>query len=135
MVAQLLAMTLLLGAATSFKSPSPCRYHHYQRMSSSRQLPENRRTSPTAYALSSRPKTSLRTAGIEEVWSSYLTALEADPLLVKSVTAGVILGAADLTGQAIQQAITIDTDNSSESGDESASNGVDFARFARFAFL
>jgi len=104
-------------------------------MSSSRQLPENRRTSPTAYALSSRPKTSLRTAGIEEVWSSYLTALEADPLLVKSVTAGVILGAADLTGQAIQQAITIDTDNSSESGDESASNGVDFARFARFAFF
>merc|ERR1711966_399662 len=85
--------------------------------------------------LSSRPKTSLRTAGIEEVWSSYLTALEADPLLVKSVTAGVILGAADLTGQAIQQAITIDTDNSSESGDESASNGVDFARFARFAFF
>lgn len=103
-------------------------------MSSSQQLLENRHASPAAYALSSRPKTSLRTAGFEEAWSSYLTALEADPLLVKSVTAGVILGAADLSGQAIQQAITVDADNSSEVV-ESSSNGVDFARFARFAFF
>ncbi|KAL7548485.1 hypothetical protein ACHAWF_011767 [Thalassiosira exigua] len=80
-----------------------------------------------------RPRSSLQLAGFEEAWSSYLSALEADPLLVKSVTAGVILGAADLSGQAIQQAIAA----SDADGDESASGGggVDFARFARFAFF
>merc|ERR1719287_348520 len=56
-------------------------------------------------------KTSLNLAGFEEAWSSYLTALEADPLLVKSITAGVILGAADLSGQAIQQAIASNDDD------------------------
>mmetsp|Transcript_29648 Transcript_29648/g.66537 ORF Transcript_29648/g.66537 Transcript_29648/m.66537 type:complete len:263 (-) Transcript_29648:143-931(-) len=72
---------------------------------------------------SRQPTTSLEFAGLEGAWESYLDALEADPLLVKSVTAGVILGAADLAGQAIQS-----------TNDEDA-GGVDIARFARFAFF
>lgn len=66
--------------------------------------------------------------GAEEAWSSYLTALEADPLLVKSITAGVILGAADLSGQAIQSA-------TAEEGTAASEAGIDIARFARFAFF
>ena len=70
-------------------------------------------------------QTQLHLAGVEDLWSSYLTALDADPLLVKSVTAGVILGAADLAGQSIQQSMS--------DGDSDA--GVDIARFLRFAFF
>lgn len=80
-------------------------------------------------------RTSLNLAGgFEGAWSAYLDALEADPLLVKSITAGVILGAADLSGQAIQSAVAakngVDNVNS-----DTETGGVDFARFARFAFL
>lgn len=63
-------------------------------------------------------------AGAQEAWTAYNEALEANPLLVKSVTAGVILGAADLAGQALE-AVKSDSDDSS----------VDFARTARFAFF
>ena len=60
-------------------------------------------------------------------WSSYNDALEANPLLVKSVTASVILGAADFTGQFIEKA-----NKAEEAGSE---EGVDIARVARFAFF
>ena len=60
-------------------------------------------------------------------WSSYNDALEANPLLVKSVTASVILGAADFTGQFIEKAIKGEEADSDE--------GVDIARVARFAFF
>lgn len=128
-MAQLLAFSLLFVSASSFTLPYP----QNQRTSSNLQLPENPPISAAANAASPRVKTSLGLAGVEEAWSSYLTALEADPLLVKSITAGVILGAADLSGQAIQQAIANDDD--SVSGGKSDSNSVDFARFARFAFF
>lgn len=86
--------------------------------------------SPTALSRpTARRQTSLRLGGLEEVWSSYLSALEADPLLVKSVTAGVILGAADLAGQAIQKAAA----DGGGGGSADSSGGVDLARFARFA--
>jgi peroxisomal membrane protein 2 len=39
-----------------------------------------------------------------EAWQAYNSALESDPLLVKSITASGIFGAADLTGQAIERA-------------------------------
>ena len=87
---------------------------------------------------SSRSKTSLHLAGFEEAWSSYLSALESDPLLVKSVTAGVILGAADLSGQAIQQALAAKAAGGGGDDDVASSSpppGVDVARFARFAFF
>ena len=68
---------------------------------------------------------------ITGAWASYNEALEANPLLVKSVTASVILGAADFTGQAIQRSRK-DPDAALADDDEDAS-GVDIARAARFA--
>lgn len=127
-MAQLLAVSLLfLGSpqyhsVNAFVSPHPI---SQKTTFTNPQLPES------AQSLTSRPKTSLNVAGLEEAWSSYLTALEADPLLVKSITAGVILGAADLSGQAIQQAMA----NADDSVSDSSSSGVDIARFVRFAFF
>jgi peroxisomal membrane protein 2 len=68
----------------------------------------------------------LNLGGVTEAWSAYNTALEADPLVVKSVTAGVILGAADLAGQAFQNF-------RKEEGEEASP--VDVARAARFAIF
>ena len=68
--------------------------------------------------------------GLVQAWDSYNVALNENPLVVKSVTAGVILGAADLTGQAIQA--NIDAKDGSMDGN---SSGVDLARAARFAFF
>jgi hypothetical protein len=62
---------------------------------------------------------------LQEAWTSYNNALEANPLLVKSVTAGVILGAADLAGQAIE-----DINSGKKVGQD-----INFARAARFAFF
>jgi Mpv17 / PMP22 family. len=60
---------------------------------------------------------------VVNAWTSYNIALEEQPLLTKSVTAGVILGAADLAGQAIEN----------RKRDEDAE--IDVARFLRFAFF
>jgi peroxisomal membrane protein 2 len=61
--------------------------------------------------------------GISDAWNAYNGALEANPLLVKSVTAGVILGAADLTGQTFE--------NSKSDGETT----IDVGRVARFALF
>ena len=61
--------------------------------------------------------------GAQEAWTAYNDALQTNPLLVKSLTAGVILGAADLAGQALEDY---------NSGDKTE---IDFARTARFAFF
>lgn len=63
------------------------------------------------------------TETLSGAWASYTEALSANPLLVKSITAGVILGAADLTGQTIQSAAS---DEPKE---------LDVARFIRFGFF
>lgn len=87
---------------------------------------------------SSTVTTNLHLTGLEDVWSSYLSALESDPLLVKSITAGVILGAADLSGQAIQQSLSSAKDDGDGGGGDSkggGAGGVDIARFVRFAFF
>ena len=68
---------------------------------------------------------SLRALDPMQAWEAYNGALESDPLLVKSVTAGVILGAADLAGQALEDA--------QKEGDESSE--LDIARTIRFAFF
>eukprot|EP00565_Helicotheca_tamesis_P005079 CAMPEP_0185727324 /NCGR_PEP_ID=MMETSP1171-20130828/3040_1 /TAXON_ID=374046 /ORGANISM="Helicotheca tamensis, Strain CCMP826" /LENGTH=210 /DNA_ID=CAMNT_0028395859 /DNA_START=54 /DNA_END=683 /DNA_ORIENTATION=- len=60
---------------------------------------------------------------LSAAWASYNVALEQNPLLVKSVTAGAILGAADFAGQAIERATS---DEEKE---------VDVARAARFAIF
>lgn len=76
---------------------------------------------------------------MNELWNSYLDALESNPLLVKSITAGVILGAADLSGQAIQQATSAKeiaaTEDMMTSTVGGGGGGVDIARFVRFAFF
>ena len=59
-----------------------------------------------------------------EAWDSYNAALVAHPLAVKSVTASVILGAADLSGQAIEA-----------SRDEKSDSSIDWARAARFSIF
>lgn len=65
------------------------------------------------------------TGSITGAWAAYNDALDAYPLAVKSVTAGVILGAADLAGQALER---------SKSDDEDEAK-VDVGRAARFAFF
>jgi peroxisomal membrane protein 2 len=62
-----------------------------------------------------------------EAWDAYNEALVSNPLLVKSVTAGVILGAADLAGQSFE---------SIQKGQGRVSDeayAIDWARAARFA--
>jgi peroxisomal membrane protein 2 len=62
----------------------------------------------------------------QQAWTAYNDALVTDPLLVKSLTAGVILGAADLAGQALESA---------QKGESSDDSGIDVGRTARFAFF
>lgn len=77
----------------------------------------------------------LHVAGVEAAWDSYLNVLEANPLAVKSVTAGVILGAADLSGQAIQQFMAAKGEQDSDMTGVKSNGGIDIARFLRFAFF
>jgi peroxisomal membrane protein 2 len=65
--------------------------------------------------------------GAQEAWTAYSDALQSDPLVVKSVTACVILGCADLAGQALE------AKQKEGAGQQAAA--VDFARTARFAFF
>jgi len=65
--------------------------------------------------------------GLGEAWTAYNEALEANPLIVKSVTAGLILGAADLAGQALERSRM---DEPKEEGD-----AIDVARAVRFAIF
>ena len=65
-----------------------------------------------------------------ELWEGYNTALEESPLLIKSLTAGVILGTADLAGQAVES--TRDCESIEQSNSE---GGVDVARAVRFAIF
>lgn len=61
-----------------------------------------------------------------EAWTTYNDALDASPLLVKSATAGVILGAADVAGQYLEV-----KQQEEGGGDE----WIDWLRTARFAFF
>jgi peroxisomal membrane protein 2 len=73
------------------------------------------------------PSTKLHmdTTPLTEAWTAYNNALVQDPLITKSVTASVILGAADLTGQILE--------NSKKSDDDDTP--IDPARVARFALF
>lgn len=64
-----------------------------------------------------------------EAWDSYNAALAAHPLAVKSVTASVILGAADLSGQALEAS------RADDGTDEAAVSSIDWARAARFSIF
>jgi len=56
-----------------------------------------------------------------DAWDSYNQALESNPLLVKSVTAGAILGAADVVGQLFEK--------------KDEDKDIDIARAVRFAIF
>lgn len=71
----------------------------------------------------------------QEVWESYNVALEQSPLLVKSLTAGVILGAADLTGQAVESFRDGGRTSTAANTEQPMSDGVDLARVVRFAIF
>jgi hypothetical protein len=62
---------------------------------------------------------------LQDAWIAYNNALEVSPLLVKSATAGVILGLADLAGQAIEDI----------KDGRSVGQDIDLTRTARFAFF
>ena len=82
---------------------------------------------PTAVRTRSSDTTKLQAADfVSNAWTSYNEALESNPLLVKSVTASVILGAADLTGQTLENL---------QSGTGEGSRKIDIGRVARFAFF
>lgn len=71
--------------------------------------------------------------GPTEAWDAYNTALEADPLIVKSITASVILGAADLAGQTLEKKTR--EQEAAANGASLSDNGIDWARAGRFAFF
>jgi peroxisomal membrane protein 2 len=83
-----------------------------------------RHLSPTADLFKSTTTLNL---GVQEAWTAYNDALQSDPLVVKSVTACVILGFADLAGQALQAKL--------QDGNGQEAAPVDIARTARFAFF
>lgn len=105
-----LLLGLFLPLATSFQALAPASFAS--------------RTTKTI-ATTHDTSTSLHALDPMQAWEAYNGALESDPLLVKSVTAGVILGAADLAGQALEDA--------QKEGDESSE--LDIARTIRFAFF
>jgi peroxisomal membrane protein 2 len=73
--------------------------------------------------------TRLRLASVTEAWDAYNRALETDPLIVKSVTASVILGLGDLAGQALEKV------RRGSDEDDADDVSVDWARAARFAIF
>jgi len=87
-------------------------------------------------SISAKSVTALNLVGdlgntILDSWNSYNQALENAPLITKSITAGVILGAADLAGQALENSgkeTQIDDDD-----DYKNDSSVDLARALRFA--
>jgi peroxisomal membrane protein 2 len=90
--------------------------------------PTTATSSKSIRAASSKSQLSLSPV---EVWTAYNDALESNPLLVKSVTASAILGAADLAGQAIQKATAAAASSPEMETDQEG--GIDWARTARFA--
>jgi peroxisomal membrane protein 2 len=69
-----------------------------------------------------------------EAWDAYNEALVSNPLPVKSVTAGIILGAADLAGQTFEALqATSSSSAATQQGESSKGRAIDWARAARFA--
>uniref|UniRef100_A0A7S1XVF5 Uncharacterized protein n=1 Tax=Phaeomonas parva TaxID=124430 RepID=A0A7S1XVF5_9STRA len=77
-----------------------------------------------------RARAAAPTMGVEGLWEGYLGLLAAQPLLTKSVTASVIIGAGDSAAQAIELA-----KKSEEGATTEGKNGLDIVRIARWAFF
>jgi hypothetical protein len=104
--------------------PSPIQSTSRRNISSSRRIPGSRGCSTKLSAIDQ----------VSALWDSYSAALESNPLVVKSVTASIILGAADFTGQALEN-----RQNQNDDDDDSSNNNrdkpIDFGRAARFAIF
>jgi len=109
-------VVFVLGASLS-------RSTHGFSVSSSRRIPKVRNTVTRMVVPGVEDSTLTIANSATDLWTSYNNALETNPLVTKSITASVILGAADFTGQAI------------ESKNKETDNDIDFARAARFAFF
>jgi peroxisomal membrane protein 2 len=68
-----------------------------------------------------------------EAWDAYNEALASNPLPVKSFTAGIILGAADLAGQTLETLQSTSPSVGSQQRGSGRSKTIDWARAARFA--
>ena len=125
----IICLFLLISSCNAFISPSIQRTMSTSRSNNPQQIiPGITYTEQQSLLITIRTTSSSSLnmiAGIEDAWSSYLTALESDPLLVKSITAGIILGAADLSGQAIQSTLAANDESGTA---EQSSDGVDIAR-------
>mmetsp|Transcript_12 Transcript_12/g.14 ORF Transcript_12/g.14 Transcript_12/m.14 type:complete len:287 (-) Transcript_12:188-1048(-) len=146
----LLSSCGVASLTNAFKSPQTSTYTplSYQRTLPLTHLPSassSIASNNNAQSSSTRLNLAELSGGITDAWNSYLDALEANPLLIKSITAGVILGAADLSGQAIQQAILLSSskeddvastlDMTNNDVTTTSNSSVDIARFLRFAFF
>ncbi len=85
-------------------------------------------TAPTLKSRSSNLVLMMAT-GITDAWDAYNHALELHPLIVKSITASILLGLGDFAGQAVQNLQLNDTSSASTKKD------VDYSRAARFAIF
>jgi peroxisomal membrane protein 2 len=68
---------------------------------------------------------------MSDAWDAYNHALEMHPLVVKSVTASIILGLGDFAGQAVQ---SLQSDTATTTSAATA-KGIDYGRAARFAIF
>jgi hypothetical protein len=82
----------------------------------------------------------LKSSSFVDLWESYNEALVTYPLFTKSITAGIILGSADLAGQVLEKKYSYESGGETVTEDEEAIvslsvSSVDWARASRFAFF
>jgi peroxisomal membrane protein 2 len=75
-------------------------------------------------------KPSVIAMAVSDAWDAYNNALELHPLIVKSITASIILGLGDFAGQAVQS-----VQSNSNNNDTNQAAVVDYGRAARFALF
>jgi hypothetical protein len=126
--------TAWLPSAMCFTSSTPgrswcCSFAPIESSSESSRLVDDGSSTSTPSSTTSRC-TRLRLASVTEAWDAYNRALETDPLIVKSVTASVILGLGDFAGQALENVRRASSD---DTADDAIS--VDWARAGRFAIF
>ena len=86
-----------------------------------------RQSSSKPAVLQRRAATPLALGGAESFWGDYLNLLDTAPLVTKSITAGVIIGAGDSAAQLVE--------NSKAAGEGGEVQSFDFARASRWAFF
>ena len=65
---------------------------------------------------------------VDELWNDYLQLLDSAPLPTKAVTAGLIIGAGDLSAQVIESVL-----QKKDEAADAETTGIDLARVGRWA--